>query len=102
MPLLEDLILEDIPLKLNSRGIIEFCPQHEAALLGEFSLQISAVDTDDWHISAVKLGQQDLKGAILEKVCQHFEAEFTQDCYDHVRESLPDEFDDIDDVRMAS
>jgi hypothetical protein len=96
MPLLPDMVLEDIPLRVNRTGIIEFCEQHEAALLGEFSIQIRAEDIDEWHVHAVTLGKQELKGVILEAVCQHFEAEFTQDCHDHVRETLPDLLDDYD------
>ncbi len=96
MHTLEDLVLEDIPLTVRPTGVIEFGEQHRAALLGEFSIVIRAESLDEWHISAVRLGNQELKGKFLETACQHFEAEFTQECYDHIRENLPDDCDDFD------
>ena len=101
MPLMPDLILQEIPINVRPNGVIEFGEQHSAAMLGEFSIQIRADSIDDWHISSVMLGKQELKGRILEIACQHFEAEFTQDCHDHVRDNLPDEVDDIDDARLV-
>lgn len=84
------LELEEIPMKLNAFGIPEFCEMRDEAFLANFALHLSASAADEWEITSVYIGTQELRGETRRRFARHFEDTRGMEISDHVAENLPD------------
>lgn len=96
MPLtIPSLELEEIPLRLDTRGVLQFCAIRQEAVLANFEIGISASAHDDWEVTSVTMGTQELRGDLFRRVAQHIEDAFGSRIADHVAEHLGDARDQV-------
>src|SRR5688572_3611698 len=86
LPILD---IEEVPLRFNAAGRLEFCDRpNTEAVLGSFALSISAASSVEWEFTSIWLGTQELKGQVLIWAAQYFEEKYAQEIIDHIHEHL--------------
>lgn len=87
---LPHLDLEDIPLRFDSQGRLEFTRINTEAVLANFAVHLQADADGEWEITGLYMGTQQLiRGTELYRRCfQHIEAEHSGAIHDHVQEHL--------------
>lgn len=93
LPILD---IEEVPLRFNAAGRLEFCEDKKEAVLGSFALSISAEDAETWEFSEIWLGTQELKGPLLIWAAQYFESKYAQEIIDHIYKHLRDVAEDME------
>jgi hypothetical protein len=90
------LDLEEIPMRLDPLGRVQFCGANEEAMLVSFGVVIIASSTDDWQIEGIHVGTQALSPhtELFRRIARHLEAEHTSTFHDHIVDHLPDAKDD--------
>jgi hypothetical protein len=87
---LPHLDLEEIPLRFDSLGRLEFAGINNEAVLANFAVHLRADADGTWEITGIYMGtQQLLRGTELYRRCfQQIEAEHAGAIHDHVQEHL--------------
>lgn len=87
---LPHLDLEEIPLRFDSLGRLEFTRINNEAVLANFAVHLQADTDGEWKITGIYMGtQQLLQGTELYRRCfQQIEAEHAGAIHDHVQEHL--------------
>jgi hypothetical protein len=92
LPILD---IEDVPMRLNSLGKLEFTEPNKEAVLGSFAIQIFAESSEIWEVESVFLGTQELRGPALVRAVQYFEEKYGDEIREHIHENLQDVKDDM-------
>ena len=79
----------DVPMRLDGRGVPQFCKANEEAFYASFEIGISATAPDEWEVTEVTMGTQPLRGETRRRFAQYFETEHETKISDHVGENLP-------------
>jgi len=87
---LPHLYLEEIPLRFDSLGRLEFTRINNEAVLANFAVHLRADADGDWEITGLYMGTQRLiQGTELYRRCfQQIESECSGAIHDHVQEHL--------------
>lgn len=80
--------LDDIPMKLDSQGRLQFCEVRKEAVYASFAIGLKANAADDWEIVSLHLGTQELFGDTLRRFAQEIEATHGFKISDHVGEHI--------------
>jgi hypothetical protein len=90
------LDLEEIPMRLDPLGRVQFCRANEEAMLASFGVVIIASSTEEWQIEAIHIGTQALSPhtELFRRIAQHLEAEHSRAFHDHILDHLPDARDE--------
>lgn len=81
--------LDDLPMRLNPLGHLEFCRVNDEAFFATFHLGIQADADGEWEITSIHIGTQELhQGSdIYRRFAQHFEVEHAGDIHEFVSEN---------------
>lgn len=87
---LPELLLQDTCMKIDALGRLEFCETNAEAVFVTFALHLRANDTDDWKISRMSIGTQEMvEGTqVWLHFCQIIEAD--GDCLSQIQEHIAD------------
>lgn len=80
--------LDDIPMRITPLGRLEFCKANDEAVLANFAIGLKANAADDWEITSLHLGTQELSGDTLRRFAQEIEAAHGFKISDHVGEHI--------------
>lgn len=85
--------LDDLPMRLNPLGQLEFCRVNDEAFFATFHLGLQADADGEWEITSIYMGTQELKGDIYRRFAQHFGAEHASKIHEFVSENYADAVD---------
>jgi len=80
--------LDDIPMKLDGQGRLQFCAVQQEAVYASFAIGLKANAPDDWEIVSLYLGTQELFGDTFRRFAQEIEATHGFKISDHVGEHI--------------
>lgn len=83
------LDIEELPMRLDEHIGARFCASHRSHFLANFEIFVTATAHDEWEISGVTMGNQELSGDMFRKFAQYFEDEHGGKISDHVGENIP-------------
>ena len=109
---LPKLELDEVHMRIDALGRLVLCKEKDEAALARVSLGIKAESTEEWEITSIHLGTQELRQGteIYRRFAQDFEAtddrathEHVDAIHRHVINHLPDVRDDaaFEDSRYA-
>jgi hypothetical protein len=84
--------LDDLPMRLNPLGHLEFCRVNDEAFFATFHLGLEADADGEWEITSIHIGTQELRQGsdIYRCFAQHFEAEHSSKISEHCADNLTD------------